>query len=109
MTDRIWDIVWVNKLWPWEILKERRPQFDWGGIDPTVIEDLVLGHMVKATMKPALEVRVAADQEGKRVRAPLSAPEKLFAEPFAAAVKDLSKGLSEHFEMGVKLTRGLAR
>ena len=109
VTDRIWDLVRERKLWPWEILKDRRPKFDWGSVDPTVIEDLVLGHMVQATMKPALDVKDAAADGKTRIREALAVPEKLFAEPLAKAVEDLSIGLTEHFEMGLKLAQGLAR
>ncbi len=109
VTDRIWEIIWERKLWPWEILKDRRPKFDWGGINPSVIEDLVLGHMVKATQKPALDVMNAANKSNDRIKEMLPAPDKLFDKPVQAAMKDLFEGLAEHYEMGLKLTQGHRR
>ena len=61
VSERVWwDIVLYKKLLPFEILREPKPRFDFGGIPPEVIEDTVLGHFVEATMKPALAVKAAA-------------------------------------------------
>lgn len=109
VTDRIWDIIWERKLWPWEILKDRRPKFDWVSINPNLIEDLVLGHMVKATMAGALDVKNAADSSKGKIREALPKQEELLDKPLRTALAELSAGLTEQFEVGLKISQELKR
>ncbi len=109
VTDRIWDdLVLERKLWPWEIWKDRRPKFDWLRADGDVFEDIVLGRLVEATMKPALAIKEAADKSTGRVAA-LPEPEKLFAAPLTAAIGDVTANLRENFALGQKLVEALRR
>lgn len=105
VTDRIWDIIWERKLWPFELLRDARPSIDFGGIDPTILEELVLGHMVKATFKSAQTVKDAVSQGYLKNIEPLPEPEKLFDKPLRAALKELTAGLEEHFALGMKAVK----
>lgn len=107
VTERIWDFILVRKLWPWEILREfRPPQLDLGEIDPDIIEELVLGHIVEATMKSAEAVKAFAATGKGRLTA-LPEPGSLFEKPVRAALAELAEGMREHFELGAKLTAAL--
>jgi hypothetical protein len=105
VTDRIWDIIWERKLWPFELLRDERPRIDFGGIDPTILEELVLGHMVQATFKSAQTVKDAVSQGNLKNIEALPEPEKLFDKPLRAALKELTVGLDEHFSLGAKAVK----
>ena len=105
VTDRIWEVIWDRKLWPFELLREVRPAIDFGGIDPTILEELVLGHMVKATLKSAQTVKDAVSQGNLKSIEVLPLPEKLFDKPLRAALKELTAGLEEHFALGMKAVK----
>jgi hypothetical protein len=107
VTDRIWDIIWHKKLLPFELLREPRTKFSIDGIDPDLIEDLMLGHMVKATMSSANAVKAAVAEGKDRANAKLDPPEKAFEKPLREAIGDLGEGLREHFEHGAKLAAAL--
>jgi hypothetical protein len=109
VSDRIWDLVLERQLWPWDISQDIRPKFDRAGFDPELIEDLVLGHLVLATVKAAAAVKDAANDGKTRIQVALPGPEQLFAPALKAAVKELAEGFTEHFEMGLKLAQVLAR
>ena len=108
VTERIWEIIWQRKLWPWETLRDFEPQTDWLRAAPEPIEELVLGHLVKATREAALTLQAAADDAGTRVKA-LPAPEELFAEAIPAAMREFGEALADDFARGSKLTRELRR
>ncbi len=109
VTERIWDIIRVKKLWPIEILRDPRPPvLDLGEIDPDILEELVLGHIVKATMKQAETVKAAAAAGKGRVVA-LAEPEAEFEAPLRAGLADMVAGMKEHFDRGAKITAALAR
>jgi hypothetical protein len=105
VTDRIWDIIWQRKLWPFELLREELPSIDFGGVDPNILEELVLGHMVQATIKSAQTVKDAVSQGNLKNIETLQEPEKLFDKPVRAALKELTSGLEEHFALGTKVTK----
>ena len=109
MTERVWDIIWERKLWPFELLREERPKIDFGGIDPNILEELVLGHMVKATMKSAQTVKDAVSQGNLKSIEALPLPEKLFDKPLRAALKELTVGLEEHFALGTKAVKMMSQ
>ena len=105
VTERIWEIIWERKLWPFELLREERPSIDFGGIDPTILEELVLGHMVKATLKSAQTVKDAVSQGNLKNIEALPLPEKLFDKPLRAALKEMTAGLEEHFDLGARAVK----
>lgn len=108
VTDRIWEIIWFKKLLPFELLRDpRRPKLEIDGIDPDLIEDLLLGHMVKATMDSANAVKAAVAEGKGRVETRLDPPDKAFDRPLQAAITELGEGLREHFELGAKLAAAL--
>lgn len=99
VTERIWwELIWVRRLFPWEILKERDPRFDFGGIDPEMIENLFLGHLVKATLETAGAIKKAANEGGEKVKLDKSPPDELFDRAMSASLKELSKELEEHYK-----------
>ncbi len=107
VTERIWwDIIWVRRLWRWEILMEREPRFPFGGIDPEVFENAYLGSLVEATLGAVTEVK-AAVQEGKDAELALKAPETVFDRPVRVALDTLVKELAEHHEEGLKYVLAL--
>ena len=109
VTERIWDIIWERKLWPFELLREVRPAIDFGGIDPTILEELVLGHMVKATLKSAQTVKDAVSEGNLKSIEPLPLPEKLFDKPLRTALKELTAGLEEHFALGARAVKMMSQ
>lgn len=109
VTERIWwDIIWVRRLWPWDILKQWESRFVFGGIDPEVIENAYLGSLVEATFDPANRVKAAVGDGKDRVEFALAEPEELFAQPTKAALGKLSKELAEHYEQSLKFLRALS-
>lgn len=106
VTERIWlDIVEVRRLWPWEILKEYQPRFPFGGLDPEVVEDIYLGHLVEASMKAAGKVKAGVDAGKSEVDFALDAPDRFMDASANRAVEELSKGLADHYEQTLKLLR----
>jgi len=105
VTERIvFDLIWVRRLWPWEILREREPLLPFGGIDPEIIENAYLGALVEATMEQADRIKTAV-QDGKQVAFSAGDPEKLFARPLKAGLSRISKQLLEHAEANLKFAR----
>ena len=87
VSERVWDVLvdqrFIPKRFPIPELEEKFPELI---IDGELLETLMLGELVKATMEPAQQVRQAADGErGAKVK-PLAAPEDLFAKPIRAAL-----------------------
>lgn len=109
VTERIWEIIWERKIWPFEIPRDKRPSIDFGGVDPTILEELVLGHMVKATMKSAQTVKDAVLQGNLKSIEALPEPEKLFDKPLRAALKELTAGLEEHFALGARAVKMMSQ
>lgn len=106
VTERIWwDIIWVRRLWPWEILFESQPRFNFAGIDPEVIENAYLGSLVEATLEAADRVKTAAQKGADDARFVLAEPEKLFAEPTESVLRKVSKELAEQCEQSAKFLR----
>jgi len=108
VTERIWwDLIWVHRLWPWDVLKERESRFAFAGIDPEVIENAYLGGLVAATLDPANRIK-AAVQDGKdRMEFNIVEPEKLFGRFAKNELGKLSKELVEHYEQGSRVLRAL--
>jgi len=109
VTDRIWDIIWERRLFPWEILRDiREPKIDFGGLDPDVIEELILGHIVRATFDDAKEITAAAAKgRSGEAKVTLDPPDKAFDKPLLMALQDFAEGLKEHYAAGQRLMSAL--
>ena len=103
VTDRIWELILVRKLLPFELLREPKLKFDFGRIDWDILEDIVLGHYVEATFKPAEAVRRAASDGAALVAEALVDPEKLVEKPLRTAINEFADGLRNHFAHGAKI------
>ncbi len=64
---------------------EKMPDLELNG---ELLETLVLGHMAQATIEPAMKIKHGGTEIGKLKLEALPEPEKLFAEPVQAAVKE---------------------
>ena len=90
VTERIWwELIWVRKLFPWEILRERDGLFDFGGIDPEMFENLFLGNMVKATFEIANEIKKAASSGSKKVQLKTALSEDHFERELESSINDV--------------------
>lgn len=108
VTERIWwEIILVRKLWPWEILKDMRHRFEFGGIDPQIIEDMYLGSLVEASINPANEIKTSAQKGKTEIKLKLDDPEKIFGRSGNAAVKKITKELVSHYEDTLKFVKAL--
>ena len=88
VTYYVWDIIRDFKLVKTtrlpDILRDV-PEFEFDG---DMVEELVLGHMVKATFDEAEKIKDAGGNIDKLDMEPMDVPEKLFAKPARAAIKD---------------------
>lgn len=101
VTERIWELaIELNQI-PIGKLMEFRDRFKNTSIDPDDFEELVLGEMVKATLKSAEQVRRGNVQSIES----LIEPEKLFAKPFATAMDSLVKRLDVRSKVEIELIR----
>lgn len=92
VTDMIWLIPIELKLFKLKELRELSKRFTGTKLNPEHFEELVLGHMVEATMTKSESIK----RRDRKVR-PLPEPEKLFAKTFNKAISSFSK------DMGAKL------
>lgn len=111
VTERIWwDIVWVRKLWPWEILRPiDKIRFDFGGVEPQIIEDLFLGSLVEETMKIAGAIKAAADKGEKRAGVRIGKREAFAAPGVDRALGGFAKEVRAHLEDTIKVLGQLER
>lgn len=90
VTERIWLTVLDLKLIEIRRLPELREKLPDAVLDGELLENLILGRMVEATMEPAQRIKEQAG--GKRVKVePLPEPEKLFAKPIKAALGEFAE------------------
>jgi hypothetical protein len=92
VTDMIWQIPIDLKLFKLKELKEISKRFTETEMDPEYFEELVLGHMVEATMAKSESVK----RRDRKIK-PLAEPEKLFEKTFSKAISSFNK------DMGAKL------
>ena len=103
VTERIWDIIWELELIPRPKIPDFIKLLDELEVDTTRLEHLVLGSMVKATLKQAEQMKsVSFDDKKSRVKA-LDKPEKLFAEPIMGALRDFTKDVGRNQKSRKKL------
>ncbi|TNF61595.1 MAG: hypothetical protein EP306_06230 [Burkholderiales bacterium] len=103
VTERIWELAHELRQIPQRHLMELGKRFEGSDIDEEDFEDLVLGRMVEATLKPADLVKGADPGSIKA----LAVPEKLFARPFAAAMADFTKETERRLKLQSGVVRGL--
>ena len=101
------DWVWEVKPKPWEIIQKLEPRFEFGGIDAEMIEDMVLGEIIKQTMPTAEKVKGIAALGKRDVKIKLGDPEKLLTQAVDKAFKVLSKDLSRHYEAVLKVVKAM--
>jgi hypothetical protein len=107
VTQIIWDIVWERKLLPFDILRKLKPQPNQPEIDPDIFEEIVLGTLVEATMKPAEAVKKAATDSKTRVDITIPEPGDFFDEPLRKAIGALTKDFQARFESGMKMFKDI--
>ncbi len=88
VTDMIWSIPIELKLFKPKELRQMSKRFSESEINPEYFEELVLGHMVEATMSQAESIK----HRDRKIK-PLSEPEKLFEKPFIEAISRLTKDM----------------
>lgn len=106
VTERIWwELIWVRKLFPWEILRERDRLFDFGGIDPELIENLFLGNLVRATFNTADAIKKAANSGSKKVELKTTIPDEYFERELESSIKDVLERFEAHYSQTLDLLR----
>lgn len=91
VTDMIWEIPVEFELIPFKDILGMSKKFRNSAVDPERFEDLVLGYMVKATIKQAEAIKRG---ESESVKA-LAEPEKLFSKPFTKAMSKFTRLIRE--------------
>ncbi len=94
VTDIIWHLPLELKLIKTKELKDITKRFEQSEMNPEYFEELVLGHMVEATMDEAESIK----RQDRKIE-PISKPEKLFKKSFSRAVSSFNK------QMAVKLKK----
>jgi len=106
VTERIWwDIIWVRRLWPWEILFGTDVAGRPPGIDPVLIENAYLGSLVMATLKAAEKVKADVQDGNEKVRFELDDPEAMFSQAIKESCTQVSCELSDYFEQSLEFLR----
>ena len=103
VTERIWLTVLDLKLIEIKRLPELREKLPDAVLDGELLENLILGRMVEATMGPAQKIKEqSGGKRGKNVE-PLPEPEKLFAEPIRSAFGEFAERMQRRCGEDVKL------
>jgi hypothetical protein len=91
VTERIWLTVLDLKLIDIKRLPELREKLPDAVLDGELLENLILGRMVEATMEPAQKIKeLAGGKRGQKIE-PLPEPEELFAEPIRSAFGEFAE------------------
>lgn len=88
VTGTIFDLIREFRVVDFDRFAEIEKRLPDAQLDGVMFEELVLGHMVQATMDQAEAIKHADGDIDKLDVAALPEPEKLFAEPVQAAVKE---------------------
>jgi hypothetical protein len=88
VTQFLFDFVFDQKLIKRELLPDLRKRLPNVAYDNVLIEQLVLGHMVKATLDQAEEIKSAGGALERLQLAPLAEPDRLFAAPVKKALQE---------------------
>ena len=92
-------------MFPWEILRERDRLFDFGGIDPELIENLFLGNLVRATFNTADAIKKAANSGSKKVELKTTIPDEYFERELESSIKDVLERFEAHYSQTLDLLR----
>ncbi|MDH4392967.1 MAG: hypothetical protein QE285_16290 [Aquabacterium sp.] len=101
VTDRIWDLAVELGQIPRRELQELTKRFEGTQVVSEDFEEMVLGEMVKATLKSV----TALKQGDMRAARSLPEPAKLFAKPFAIAMAALTKETDRRMKVDSLLVR----
>ena len=102
VTERIWDLIEIYRKWPPRI-DDLRPPVEFGGIDPVIFENTVLGAFVRSTMEAADAVKEAARDGRKNVEFRLPPPEEILIGNGMASLDKLMEQIAQHHERSAKL------
>ncbi len=92
-----------------EIVQEREPSFEFGGIDVEAFEDTILGELVIQTTEVAQQVKKAAFYGKREVKVDFEDPDRLMKEAVDKSLKQLSEELSKHYESILKVVKGMKK
>ena len=101
VTERIWEVAFELAQISVRNLMEFTKRFEGTTVTSEDFEELVLGKMVEATIKPAMALK----QGDMRAARTLAEPEKLFAKPFAAAMAALTKEADRQMKIDHQVVR----
>lgn len=105
VTERIWLTVLDLKLIEIRRLPELREKLPGTVLDGELLENLILGRMVEATMEPAQRIKEQGTDKNAPVE-PLPEPEKLFAEPIRSAFSEFAEHMERKCGAEAELLRG---
>ena len=111
------DFVFIERELPFEIIWRERPKFDFGGIDPNVLEDEILGRLVSRSFGFARAVKASVDQRVPLAKlekkygenAKLAKPEAVLRRCVRRSLKSLVPEMQEHYNRIQKSLEELER
>jgi hypothetical protein len=95
VTERIWEIPVELEIIPPKELLELAEKFKNSRLDNDFFEELLLGHMVKATMDEAENLKRSKPGDIE----PLNVPEELFKQSFSQAIESFAESNEKLFEI----------